>query len=106
MDPATGLVDAQIALVKRSYDLDTDKALVTILRNLFRPDATGVHPAVDLADLVAELNRSEPGHGGDLDAGDEASLLGELRAFLLDSQRGFMRFVSIVQHRSPQQSSR
>jgi hypothetical protein len=106
MDPATGLVDAQIALVKRSYDLDTDNALVTILRNLFRPDATGVHPAADLADLVAELNRSVPGHGGDLDAGDEASLLGELRAFFLDSQRGFVRFVSIVQHRSPQQSSR
>jgi len=100
MAPTRGIVDAEIALVKRSHDLDTDRALLTILRNLFQPGADGVHPASRLADIVSELNRTSPGHGGDLDAADEHSLLGELSGFLTDNQRGFMRFVGIVQNRS------
>lgn len=100
MAPSKGIVDAQIALVKRSHDLDTDRALLTILRNLFRPGADGVHPASRLADIVSELNRTSPGRGGDLDAADEHSLLRELSGFLNDNQRGFMRFVGIVQNRS------
>jgi hypothetical protein len=98
-DPSTAIVDAEIALVKRSHDLDTDKALLTILRNLYRPGASGVHPASDLADVVSEIARASPGHGGELDAPDEHRLLGELRGFLTDNQRGFLRFVAIVRNR-------
>jgi hypothetical protein len=99
-DPAKGIVDAEVTLVKRSHDLDADRALLTVLRNLYRPGTNGVHPASDLADIVSELNRVAPGHGGDLDASDEQSWLGEVRDFLNDNQRGFMRFVKIVQNRS------
>lgn len=99
MDPAKGAVEASVALVKRSHDLDTDKALLTILRNLYQPAPNGVVPASDLADILSEMNRTVPGHGGDFDAGDERGLLDQLHGFVTDNQRGFARFVAIVQHR-------
>jgi len=102
MEPTKGAVGASVALVKRSHDLDTDKALLTILRNLYQPGPNGVVPASDLADIVSEVNRTEPGHGGDFDAGDEHTLLDQLHGFVSDNQRGFVRFLGIVQHRNGQ----
>jgi len=99
MDVDKGVVAAGTALIKRSHDYDTDLALQTILRNLYKPGPRGPLWVSDLADIVSELNRSSPGHGGDLDANDEHALLSELAAFLNDNQRGFMRFVRIVQNR-------
>jgi hypothetical protein len=99
LDPANATVEASVALVKRSHDLDTDKVLLTILRNLYQPNPEGVVPASDLADIVSEMNRSAPGHGGDFDPGDEHSLLDQLHGFVSDNQRGFVRFLGIVQHR-------
>jgi hypothetical protein len=103
LDPGQNIADAEVALVKRSHDLDTDQALLTILRAMFEPDATtGVEPASDLADLVTTVDRSTPGQTGDLDAGDEASTLAGLRDFFGDNQRGFLRFVAIVHNRNGQ----
>ena len=93
MDPANATVEAGVALVKRSHDLDTDKALLTILRNLYQPGPHGVVPASDLADIASEMNRTVPGHGGDFDAGDEHTLLDQLHGFVSDNLRGFTRFL-------------
>jgi hypothetical protein len=101
MDPKKGAVDAQLTLVKKARDVDTKKALLTILRNLYRQDANGVYPASDLADVVSELNRKTPGAGGRLNALDYKTLLGETRDFFIDDQRGFTRFLNIVKARGP-----
>ncbi len=101
MDPVTGPTNAQLTLVKKARDVDTKKALLTILRNLYRQNDAGVYPASDLADVISEINRTQPGHGGPLDAGDYKTMLGEVRDFLLDDQRGFTRFLDIVRARGP-----
>jgi len=101
MDPSNDTLDNQLTLVKKSHDVDTQRALLTVLRNLYNQNAKGGYPASDLADVLSELNRAHPGHGGPLDAGDYKSILGEVRDFLLDDQRGFTRFLNIVKARGP-----
>src|SRR5439155_25724506 len=61
MDPQKGAVDAQLTLMKKAHDLDSDKALLTILRNLYKQDAQGIYPASNLGDVLSELNRAAPG---------------------------------------------
>jgi hypothetical protein len=101
MDPKKGAIDAQLTLVKKARDLDSKKALLTILRNVYRQDQSGNYPASDLADIVSELNRKQPGVGGSLDALDYKTLLGETRDFFIDDRRGFTRFLDIVKSRGP-----
>jgi hypothetical protein len=102
LDPQRGAVDAQLTLMKRAHDLDTNKALLTILRNLYKQDSDGIYPASNLADVLSELNRAQPGVGGPLDGADYQSILGEVKGFLIDDQRGFTRFLNIVKARGPQ----
>jgi hypothetical protein len=101
LDPKNGTVDAQVTLMKRSHDLDTNKALLTILRNLYRQDSDGIYPASNLADVLSELNRAQPGQGGPLSGDDYHSILNEVKGFLIDDQRGFTRFLNIVKARGP-----
>jgi hypothetical protein len=101
LDPQKGAVDAQLTLMKRAHDLDTNKALLTILQNLYKQDATGIYPASNLADVLSELNRQNPGQGGDLSGDDYKAILREVQGFLTDDQRGFTRFLAIVQNRGP-----
>jgi len=101
VDPQKGAVDAQLTLMKRAHDLDTKKALLTILHNLYKQDAQGIYPASNLGDVLSELNRAAPGQGGDLSGTDYQSILGEVKGFLVDDQRGFTRFLNIVKARGP-----
>jgi hypothetical protein len=101
IDPAKGTVDTQLDLMKRARDLDTNKAMLTILRNLYKLDTTNEYPASNLADVLSEVNRTRPGQGGPLDGGDYKTLLGEVRDFLTDEQRGFVKFLEIVKNRGP-----
>jgi hypothetical protein len=101
LDPQRGTVDAQVTLIKRAHDLDTNKAFLTIARNLYKQDANGIYPASNLADVLSELNRAAPGQGGDLNGDDYKSILGEVQGFLTDDQRGFTRFLNIVKARGP-----
>jgi len=101
LDPTNGAVDAQLTLIKRAHDLDTNKAFLTIARNLYKPGTDGEYPASNLADILSELNRAAPGVGGPLDGGDYQSILGEVQGFLTDDQRGFTRFLNIVKARGP-----
>ena len=101
IDPQRGAVDAQLTLVKRAHDLDTKKAFLTIARNLYKQDTDGVYPASNLADVLSELNRAQPGVGGPLAGTDYQSILSEVKGFLIDDQRGFTRFLNIVKARGP-----
>ncbi len=101
VDPQKGAVDAQLTLMKRAHDLDSNKALLTILRNLYKQGADGVYPASNLSDVLSELNRAAPGQGGALSGDDYKSILGEVKGFLIDDQRGFTRFLNIVKARGP-----
>lgn len=101
VDPQRGAVDAQLTLIKRAHDLDTNKAFLTIARNLYKQGADGVYPASNLADVLSELNRAAPGQGGPLGGDDYKSILSEVKGFLIDDQRGFTRFLNIVKARGP-----
>ncbi|HET9622967.1 MAG TPA: hypothetical protein VFP84_16460 [Kofleriaceae bacterium] len=103
MDPAFGgVVNAEVALIKKSHAVDGDQVLLTLLRKLFNPGdgANGGQLISDLTDLISAVDRVTPGQPGDLDGADEASVLGALRDFFGDNQRGFLRFVQIVQNRN------
>ena len=51
--------------------------------------------------MLSELNRAQPGVGGPLAGNDYQSILGEVKGFLIDDQRGFTRFLNIVKARGP-----
>ena len=53
----------------------------------------------NVADVLSELNRVAPGQGGPLSGDDYKSILGEVKGFLIDEQRGFLRFLNIVKAR-------
>lgn len=101
MDPKNGAVDKQLTLMKRAHDVDSAKALLTILRNLYRQGSDGIYPASTLGDILSELNRAAPGQGGPLSGDDYRSVLKEVQTFLIDDQRGFTRFLQIVKARGP-----
>jgi hypothetical protein len=104
LNPQRGIVDQQLELVKRARELDQrtpQRALLTILRNLYKLDGNNVYPASNVADVLSEINRTHPGQGGDLDASDYKTLIGEVRDFLTDEQRGFVRFLAIIKNRGP-----
>lgn len=103
MDPAFGgILNAEIALVKKSHDHDAAQVLLTILRKLFNPGdgANGGQLISDLTDVVSAVDRTAPGATGDLDPTDVANVAAALRDFFGDNQRGFLRFVGIVKNRN------
>ena len=100
MDPNTNTVQSQLTLIKKAHDLDTQMALLTVLRNLYRPDANNVYPASTLSDVLSTLNRSSPGADGPLSADDYRSIFSEVQSFLTDEKYGFARFLAIVQTRN------
>jgi hypothetical protein len=100
-DPMTGPTHDQLNLVNKAHALDAKKALLTILRNLYRPSSDGVYPASDLADVLSEINRAQPGAGGPLLEQDYRVILGDVAQFLGDHQRGYSRFLDIVKSRGP-----
>jgi hypothetical protein len=103
MDPAFGgVLNAEVALVKKSHDADTAKVLLTILRKLFNPGdgANGGQLISDLTDVVSTIDRTAPGATGDLDPVDVGNVAAALRDFFGDNQRGFLRFVNIVKNRN------
>jgi hypothetical protein len=103
LDPQLGAADKQLTLMKRAHDLDTNKALLTLLQNLYRQDpTTGVYPASNLADVLSQLDRKNPLDSGDLSGDDYNSILTQVQHFLKDEQTGFAHFLAIVKNRAPQ----
>jgi hypothetical protein len=101
LDPDKGTLDPQTTLLKRAHDLDSKKVLITILRNLYNQAPDGTYPAGTLADILSEINRTKPGIGTPMEAGDYKTLLGEVSTFFSDEWQGFTHFVNIVKNRGP-----
>ncbi len=100
LDPMKGAADKQLTFMKKARERDPKKVLLALLRNLYKVDDRTLYPASDLADVIAEMNRTTPGQGGRMDAGDYQTMLSEVHDFLADEKRGFMRFLKVVQNRN------
>jgi len=85
----------------RSLLVDKRASLLTVLRNLYKPNTDLTYPAGKLSDILSELNRMQPGQGGQLGAEDYRSIFGEISNFLSDEKRGLTRFTNIVKSRKP-----
>lgn len=106
LDPVRGPVDPGLELAKRGHDIEQASreiekkpVLVSVLRNLYTPDGTGLYPMYRLSDAIGEVDRAKPGQGGTFAAEDYTALLKTVGAFLIDQQRGMTRFIEIVQGR-------
>lgn len=107
IDPQKGPVLGGVTLMRRGRELEQassqvaapKQVLVRLLRSLYQLDATGVHPMFRLSDAIAEVNRAQPGLAGDYTAADYQAVLANTGKFLIDEQRGLLRFIQIVKSR-------
>jgi hypothetical protein len=111
LNPDSGPALPAVTLLRRGRELEQASALVPapkqtavrLLRSLYRPDASGVYPMSRLGDAIAEVDRAHPAEGplatGPLTAADYRALFTTTGSFLLDEQRGLLRFLRIVQSR-------
>ena len=107
VDPATGPALVGVTLLRRGHELEQQSSLVAtpkqvlvrLLGSLYKADATGRHPMFQLTDAIAEVNRAHPGTAGDYAADDYRDILANTGKFLIDQQRGLLRFIQIVQSR-------
>lgn len=107
VDPQTGPALTGVTLLRRGRELERmsslvampKQVLVRLLRSLYQLDTAGVHPMFRLSDAIAEVNRARPGLSGDYTAADYQAVLQNTGKFLIDEQRGLLRFIQIVQSR-------
>ncbi len=99
------VTDATLTLIRRVDALDDRGALLAVLANLVSlpaesaaasPDET---PLETIVDVIAEVNRRDPGAGGTLAADDYRAILETTRDFLRDEDRGMERLYRVVQER-------
>lgn len=111
LEPESGPALPAVTLLRRGRELEQasdrvpapKRTAVRILRSLYQPDGSGVYPMSRLADAIAEVDRAHPDQGplatGPLTAADYRALFTTAGGFLVDEQRGLMRFLRIVQSR-------
>ena len=107
VDPKTGPALAGITLLRRGHELEQSSSLVAmpkqvlvrLLRSLYKLDGSGLHPMWRLSDAIGEVNRKNLGAAGDYTAADYRTLLDSTGKFLVEQQRGLLRFIQIVQSR-------
>jgi hypothetical protein len=112
------IVDAQLSMLARldgrAYDddgteicareLDANQVMQVALGKLVTPmtDATTGQqtetPLELFMDVVADVNRADPGSADKLQGFDYASITDEVQSFLLDPQRGMEQFYAIVRN--------
>lgn len=100
--PERGWVESHLAFVKEARHSDANRALVSMMRNLYTEYRPG-HTAIgDLIDGISEVHRERPYEdlGADYTAADYRSLLHGLARFLDDEKRGLRRFISIIKGRN------
>lgn len=86
-------------LVQTVQELDENRVLVRILRNLVVLDADEGTPLETILDVMSEVNRASPGAGGVYEATDYASALRSARDFMRDEDHGLERLYDVVQNR-------
>ncbi|MFO0574690.1 MAG: hypothetical protein U1A78_11895 [Polyangia bacterium] len=111
LEPDSGPALPAVTLLRRGRELEQASELVPapkmtavrLLGSLYRPDGSGVYPMSRLADAIAEVDRAHPDQGplatGPFTAADYRALFTTAGGFLVDEQRGLMRFLRIVQSR-------
>ncbi len=107
VDPQTGPALTGITLMRRGRELEQKSSLVAmpkqvlvrLLKSLYQLDSSGVHPMFRLSDAIAEVNRARPGLAGDYTGEDYQAVLQNTGKFLVEQQRGLLRFIQIVQSR-------
>lgn len=98
-----GLVHQLLRFLDRARAEDTDRVLMSVLRNAVRRPAGGDRfarePMTTMADAIAEVNRERPGETTPMSPRDVFFMLREVVSFLTDPSRGMEQIYYIVQHR-------
>lgn len=108
--PETGPALTGITLMRRGRELEQKSDLVPqpkqtllrLLQKLYEPDASGVYPMFKLSDAIGEVNRAHSSTKlatGDFTSEDYRAVLKTTGEFLVEQQRGLLRFLNIVQSR-------
>ena len=98
-----GLVHQALRFLDRARGEDTDRVLMSVLRNAVRrpagADRFAHEPMTVMADAIAEVNRERPGETTPMSPRDVFFMLREVVSFLTDPSRGMEQVYYIVQHR-------
>ncbi len=106
VDPATlslsgSALDETMDLMRAMADIDDRHTLPAILSNLVTlPESgRGETPLETILDVVAEVNRVDPGLGTSLRSDDHRAVLTTAHEFLTDQDRGLERIYNVIQSR-------
>jgi hypothetical protein len=95
-------LDDQLWFVRRARESDADRALATLLVNLFEETRPGRTAIGDLVDGIGEVQRANPyaDLGARFTAADFRALFTGLADFLDEEKRGLRKFIRIIEDRS------
>jgi hypothetical protein len=100
LDPGLGLVDSQIDFVQGARKADLNGTIPTLLAKLEADFVPGRTPLSIIDDSVLQVNRVHPFvEQGDLSPADYVQAFQTVGAFLVDAERGLMKFVNVVKDR-------
>jgi hypothetical protein len=99
--PATGVVDAQLALLSNVQVSDDQHVVPQILHNLWVETAPGQTPIAGISTAVGETNRASAGSSEPYTPADYADVMSTVGNFLTDDDHGLQRFVDVVKQRNP-----
>lgn len=93
--------DATLDLMREIGEVDDRNVLSKILTNLVeRSDGgTGETALETIVDVIAEVNRADPGVGTSLEARDYREIFGRTHDFLTNESRGMERLYRVIQER-------
>jgi hypothetical protein len=94
-------VDASVKLLRGIGERDEDDTLPRLLSNLVSSpeDGPATTPIETLLDVIAEVNRAQPGRTGPLDANDYRRTLDQTYRFVTNESRGLERLYRVIQER-------
>lgn len=97
-----GLLDRSVEMLHATAPRDPRRVLPRLLARLTALPAADSQetPLAALLDIIAEVNRAEPGASGPLRGDDYAALVSCVRDFLNDSERGLERLYELVSGRT------
>ena len=104
-DSEPGCADRSIRVLKALTDDHYDQYHVMdhILANLVTPIDDGAGPTLSpveiIMDSIADIHRADPSNGEPLDPADYALIMGTVRDFMTDENRGLEQFYAIINNR-------
>ncbi len=97
-----GWLEAQLIFVRKARESDVNRALVTMLINMYAETRPGRTAVGDLIDGISEVHRAAPYNdlGKRYTADDFRSLMSGLADTLDEEKRGLRKFIAIIQDRN------